>query len=257
MKGMFDRKQQNARSMASDPRQMLLRSALGVLIALFVVSCHENPNSPGVEYMPDMYRSSAIEAYVDYRYPDSLVARRPAEGTIPFNAEYLGDEYNPNLPYPYPNTTEGYQKAGKELENPLPLNEKTLEAGKNIYTTYCDHCHGGKGKGDGPVIEKGGHAPPPSFTGPLKDLPDGKAFHTITYGKGLMGSHARQLNKKERWLVVHYINDLQNGSKKLLKSKAKDTAAPAKTDTAQARTDTTAASGSATDTSGQTGASGN
>jgi len=30
-------------------------------------------------------------------------------------------------------------------------------------------------------------------------------FHTITYGKGLMGAHASQLNKEERWKLVHYI----------------------------------------------------
>ena len=30
-------------------------------------------------------------------------------------------------------------------------------------------------------------------------------FHTITYGKGLMGSHAPQLYKEERWMLVHYI----------------------------------------------------
>ena len=247
--------------MASDPRKMLLRSSLGVLLALLVWSCHEDPNSPGVEFMPDMYRSPAVEAYVDYEHPDSLLARKPAEGTIPFNPEYLGDAYNPNLPYPYPNTTEGYQKAGKELENPIPLTKKTLERGKELYVTYCDHCHGEKGKGDGPVIEKGGHAPPPSFTGPLSDLPDGKAFHTITYGKGLMGSHTDQLNKKERWVVIHYINDLQNGSKDLLKSRKKDSVAGGRmtSDTANgaAVSDTSATGGSATDTSRTNGNSGN
>ncbi len=247
--------------MASDLRTMLLRSSLGVLTALLVWSCKENPQSPGVEYMPDMYRSPAIEAYMDYQHPDSLMAMKPPEGAIPFNAEYLGDSYNPHLPYLYPDNTEGYEKAGKELENPIPLNKENLEKGKNIYTTYCDHCHGEKGEGDGPVIEKGGHAPPPSFTGPLSDLPDGKAFHTITYGKGLMGSHAAQLDKKERWLVIHYINDLQNGDKDLLKASsadtgsAGDTAKAASVDTSlEASTDTGMAdAGAPADTSGESG----
>ena len=34
---------------------------------------------------------------------------------------------------------------------------------------------------------------------------EGEMFHTITYGKGLMGSHASQLNKEERWKLVHFI----------------------------------------------------
>ena len=36
-------------------------------------------------------------------------------------------------------------------------------------------------------------------------------FHTLTYGKGLMGSHASQLSQKDRWLVIEYIKVLQNG----------------------------------------------
>ncbi|MFB6257145.1 MAG: cytochrome c [Flavobacteriales bacterium] len=226
--------------MVSDPLATILRSSFGVLIALLVWSCTQNKNSPGVEYMPDMYRSPAIEAYMDYRFSDSLMAKRPVEGTVPFDADHLGKAYNPNLEYPYPNTTKGYEKAGKELKNPIPLTKKNLEEGKQIFTTYCDHCHGKKGKGDGTVVENGGHAPPPSFTGPLKDLPDGKAFHTITYGKGLMGSHASQLDKKERWLVVHYINELQNGSKKLLKEAGKDSG-KAMADTSNVAVDTSKA----------------
>jgi len=38
---------------------------LSIAIILFG-SCSADPNSPGLEYMPDMYRSPAIEPYVDY-----------------------------------------------------------------------------------------------------------------------------------------------------------------------------------------------
>ncbi len=233
MNGMFDRMHQKARSMVRAIQATIFRSFPLLALVLTVSSCHQNENSPGVEFMPDMYRSPAIEAYMDYHFPDSLMAMHPPEGTVPFNPEYMGSAYNPNLPYPYPNTTDGYEKAGKELRNPIPLTTENLEKGEQIFTNYCEHCHGEKGEGNGAVVENGGHAPPPSFTGPLSDLPDGKAFHSITYGKGLMGSHAAQLNKKERWLVIHYINDLQNGSEKLLKE--------GKADTASAKTDTVAA----------------
>jgi hypothetical protein len=39
-------------------------------------------------------------------------------------------------------------------------------------------------------------------------LNEGKMFHSITYGKNLMGQHASQVTKEERWLVIHYINEL-------------------------------------------------
>ena len=44
----------------------------------------------------------------------------------------------------------------------------------------------------------------------MKDLTDGKIYHTITYGVNLMGSHASQLNPTERWKVVQYIHELQH-----------------------------------------------
>ena len=43
----------------------------------------------------------------------------------------------------------------------------------------------------------------------MSDLPEGKIFHTITFGKNLMGSHASQLNHEERWKIVHYVQTLQ------------------------------------------------
>ena len=42
-----------------------------------------------------------------------------------------------------------------------------------------------------------------------KDLPDGKMFFSITYGKNLMGSHAAQVSADDRWKIILYINKLQ------------------------------------------------
>jgi len=36
-------------------------------------------------------------------------------------------------------------------------------------------------------------------------------YHSITYGKGLMGSHASQLSKLERWQVIEFVKCLQKG----------------------------------------------
>jgi hypothetical protein len=51
----------------------------------------------------------------------------------------------------------------------------------------------------------------PDYATKLKDLPEGKMYHTITYGKGLMGQHASQLNQLERWQVIEYVKCLQQG----------------------------------------------
>lgn len=179
--------------------------------AMFMSSCTKDPNSPGVEYMPDMYRSPSYETYSENPLlPDSMTALKPVAGTItrgewPHSASLINA-----LPYPYENTLEGYAAAGEELKNPIPKSEEVTAEGKVIFEKMCMHCHGKEGGGDGQLIGTGKFPPPPAYNSPqLKDLPEGKMFHTITYGKGLMGSHASQLTKEERWKVIQYIQELQ------------------------------------------------
>lgn len=201
--------------MISSKKYIVLSIATaGVLI---MVSCVKHPDSPGYEYTPDMYRSEAIEAYVDYglvadKHNPALQtrssARIPAEGTIPFHA--CEKKATVEMPYPFPNTNEGYELASG-LKNPLAFSKEALNEGKVLYDRFCDHCHGETGKGDGLVVTKGQHAAPGAYDGALKDLPAGKMFHTLTYGKGMMGSHASQLTKEERWKVIFYVEALQNG----------------------------------------------
>lgn len=172
-------------------------------LILAVSSCGD-PQSPGVEYMPDMYRTPALEPYSgnDF-YADGMEARLPVEGTIPVGYNYL--------PYGIPNDTGGYGLAGRILKNPYPASEEVLADGKEIYTKFCLHCHGKEGMGDGATVTAGGHPPPPAYnSASLKNLSEGKMFHTITYGKNLMGSHASQLNNEERWKVIRYVQTLQN-----------------------------------------------
>jgi mono/diheme cytochrome c family protein len=210
--------------MSNTKNLLLLVIALGGT-ALFM-GCSSTPDSPGLEYMPDMYRSPAIEAYVDYGqdpyyFGDSTAeaqrgtpsARIPAGGTIPFAENEADASYN--FPYPYPNTTEGYEQAGLELHSPIPMTTATVEQGKVIYEKFCTECHGVKGMGDGPVVTKGNYPPPPAYDGnQLGQMPEGKMFHSITFGRNIaMGSHASQLNHKERWLVIQYVKFLQHDGK--------------------------------------------
>jgi mono/diheme cytochrome c family protein len=173
-------------------------------------SCTKDPLSPGVEYMPDMYRSPSIETYgVNTNYTDSMSARLPVSGTISQGAIPGQSSLVDAMPYALPNTPEGYEQAGTSLMSPIAKSEATIAEGKVIFEKMCMHCHGAQGGGDGKLIGTGKFPPPPAYNGPLKALPEGKMFHTITYGKGLMGSHASQLSKSERWKVIHYIQELQ------------------------------------------------
>ena len=187
---------------------MIICTGVVSLLAL-ASSCSNDSKSPGLEYMPDMYRSPSYEVYSSNpNFKDSMSMRLPVKGTIPRNFVY----------FDYPSTNEGYEAASREVKNPLPATSENLEEGKRLYNIDCVHCHGEAGQGDGTIVSNGKFPPPPSYSkgnssrgGLMKDLTDGKIFHTITYGINLMGSHASQILPEERWKIVMYIHQLQKG----------------------------------------------
>ena len=194
---------------------------LGSTMALS--SCSKHPDSPGYEYVPDMYRSQAIEAYVDYgmvgddeygeradRLRNTQSARVPAEGTIPF----YSDKNKATLMMPLNYAKEDLDSASANLKLPLVFLDDVdgnVKEGKRLYNIMCQHCHGKSGDGDGGVVEVGGYNTPSPYSGAYKGRSLGGIFHIITYGKGAMGAHASQLSKEQRWKVAMYVNTLQHG----------------------------------------------
>ena len=180
--------------------------SVGILTAM-LFSCGSDENSPGFEYMPDMYRSPAIEVYVDYNNPDELSALQAPENSIPRGYK----------PYTYPNTNEGYELAGQELSSPLKVDEKVLEDGKQLYTSFCAHCHGKKGKGEG-SIQNAIYGAVPSYSDEtpnrrgnrsMSELSEGHIYHTIMYGLNAMGPHSSLIREQDRWKIVAYVQKLQ------------------------------------------------
>ena len=199
---------------------------------LLIASCVKHPDSPGYEYMPDMYRSPAIEAYVDYgligdveysELKSKMSARKPPFGTIQYREDRNMSEIF--MPFGYNPIDLGITEdsarilAGKEVFIPNYYIKdsltatKNLNEGKRLYDFMCTQCHGATGQGDGKVVEITDNLIKP-FAYTDKDIKKrslGSIFHTITYGKGAMGSHASQLNKDERWKVSMYVRTLQLG----------------------------------------------
>lgn len=180
-------------------------AAFGTIASLS--SCVSEGNNTGIEYAPNMYVSEAYEAYTqteEMTYNEQyggMTMRPPVKGTI---ARGQLDYYQ------YP---EGYEAAAA-WTNPLPRTEANVDKGMALFNTYCWHCHGKSGKNDGPVV-KNSEYPSPPWTGYdsdyIKNLPDGKIFHTITYGKGIMGPHGSVLSPTERWELVYYVRKLSLG----------------------------------------------
>jgi mono/diheme cytochrome c family protein len=203
-------------------KKKILTGIIAIAAAGTITSCSHDrspasssydPNDPGYEYnvTGDMYHSIPYDPQTQYEdngnpyNPDSMTMRLPVVGTVPHgHADYY---------FPYKNTPAEYERAGKELTNPVPNSAATLVEGKRLFEIYCWHCHGKEGKSDGPVMASG-KFPKPGFgvyqSDYIRQLPEGKMFFTITYGKNLMGPHAPMLTPTQRWTIIHYIKYLAN-----------------------------------------------
>jgi len=175
---------------------------------MLLVGCSSDPLSPGIEFMPDMYRSPAVKPYeASGLFKDSISSLIPVTGTITQGSHPNAEMSINSTIYPFPDSPEGYEAAGSKLKNPLVFSKTHLDNGKDLYVKFCVHCHGDAGGGDGSLVKNGKFPSPGDYKTKI-GLTEGKMFHSITYGKGLMGQHASQLNKEERWQLVLYVQSL-------------------------------------------------
>ena len=153
--------------------------------------------------MPDMYYSLAYEPYSENAlFSNKTSSRKPVKGTIKRGF----------MPYEIEDSNEGYEQARISLKNPYSgyISKKEEGLSKELFTIYCASCHGDKGDGNGFLVQKEKILGVPSYSATrLPDITEGSIFHVITYGKGVMGSHASQLTQKERWLIVSYVQSLR------------------------------------------------
>lgn len=179
--------------------RVILSISIIAFATLIFASCASDPDSSGLEYMPDMYRSPAIEPYVDYgevrgRENKDLKLKRsamtPPSGTIPY---YGTDSVTVALMMPYVRkaniamkSTHGMYDAilTKENEYDLALADKNplkltldnmgdlFDTGKKLFTANCAHCHGVKGNGNGPMVVSGAYVGVPDYAN-LTNLSDG------------------------------------------------------------------------------------
>ncbi|MEO5562868.1 MAG: cytochrome c [Chitinophagaceae bacterium] len=182
-------------------------------VALF--SCGAR-RSPGRVYMPDMTYSRAYETYApgqerlseEAKAKNQLAAQYsalPVSGTVA-----RGDM----LPYKLKADSAGYAQSTGE-KNPLDLATTNMKEAERLYLINCGICHGTKLDGNGPLYNDGNGpfaaAPKNFLADDMKAMTEGTMFHSVTYGKGQMGSYASQLTPQQRWMVIAYVKLKQGG----------------------------------------------
>jgi mono/diheme cytochrome c family protein len=191
--------------LAMNKYKILGTTVIAIAASVIITSCKDK-RSPGWEYAPNMYEHLAYDPdQMNPNFKDGKTAQLPPAGTIPVGFTR----------FDYPNTKDGYEKASVEVKSPIPQTPDNFKEGETLFISFCSPCHGLQGQGNGLVV-KHGYPAPPSYSkgqssrgGAMKDLTDGKIYHTITYGLNAMGSYASQLSPEERWKVVMYIHHLQ------------------------------------------------
>jgi len=176
-------------------------------IAASLTACSDN-KSTGLEFARNMYDPIAYNP----DQPNKNFANGQTAQTPPANTDPIGF-----VKYEYANTKEGYEAAGINLKNPLAKSPQNLLSGKHYFTVFCSPCHGEQGDGKGHLVQIEKFLGVPSYHGDaassrgglMKDLSEGKIYHTIMYGLNNMGSHASQLTPDQRWKVVMYVQQLQ------------------------------------------------
>jgi mono/diheme cytochrome c family protein len=172
-------------------KKIFLVLIFGVLISVF--SCSD-PSKPNYQYFPNMYEPIGYETYADSKaFANGIEAQIPVDNTVARGW----------APYDYPDSNEGYEMAKISLKSPIQMNDENLSNGKELYGIYCAVCHGKKGNGQGILMTREKFLGIPSYKD--REITPVSIYHVLMYGKNAMGSHAGQVNSKERWQIAQHV----------------------------------------------------
>lgn len=181
---------------------------IGIII---LAGCGGN-KEPGRIYMPDMAYSRGVETYSEHdavftRDVNAVGGKLIFYNAMPPKGTMKRGELSP---YTLPNDSNGY-KMSAAIKNPFDSLAKAdmAEAGR-LYNINCAICHGATGAANGPLSTGGHIGGVANLTADAYvKMSDGTMFHSVTYGKGIMGSYASQLSRAQRWMIIKYIRTLQ------------------------------------------------
>lgn len=188
--------------------------ALGALV---LAGCGEGKAERGLNYVPDMYNTPAVESQEAIDLPEEVddngnvtTPATAVPGMAPPVAGTVPRGFNP---YHLPDTAEGLEQA-KELSNPLAPTRRVLMRGEDRYNIFCAVCHGKDGNVANSYVAGEGRVQGiiSINTDNVAAMPDGQIYHIITHGRGRMPHYRAQLLPEDRWAVIHYLRALRTAT---------------------------------------------
>ncbi|MFQ5739222.1 MAG: c-type cytochrome [Acidobacteriota bacterium] len=92
---------------------------------------------------------------------------------------------------------------------PMEVTEELSARGGERYRIYCLPCHGERGDGQGMLLERVKVKTANLLEERIRNLPDGRIFHVISNGLGLMPGYRFPIPARDRWAIVTYVRKLQ------------------------------------------------
>jgi mono/diheme cytochrome c family protein len=151
---------------------------------------------------------SALTVYDTYFKPGRMwqtPAVRPYENPIPVMDAGL---------VPVSGGEARYRAADPQtLASPFdPRSPEVLAAGKALYFTFCQQCHGVNHDGQGTVGQSFAPLPTDLRIPRVQQIADGVMFKEISYGVDRPGARqpalATTIFPDDRWRIVHYVKSL-------------------------------------------------
>jgi mono/diheme cytochrome c family protein len=197
------------------------------IIALLVVGIFgirgQKFSQPPVRIFPDMDEQDKLKAQKPSSFfADGLGSRLPVAETQPRGFNPAGESNIGGIPeyefggapdYYHTGQLNGFYGTGmpEELKLTAENAHELIARGKERYGIYCAVCHGSSGDGLGMTSRYGvpgiANLQLPTFG--EEAYPDGRLYHTITHGKGMMSGYGYNIPVNDRWAIVAYVRTLQ------------------------------------------------
>jgi mono/diheme cytochrome c family protein len=163
-----------------------LNRGLGVALVVSVslnIAASGRRARPNFEYFPDMARTARYNAFEENpNFADGMTLRTPVPGTIPRGRRPTGET------------------------NPFSAGDPGAAGrGAQVFTDFCQPCHGADARGVGPVVQHGFPPPPPLSRGQTQEKTDAELFRIVSEGIRTMPPYAVQLSPDDRWKVILHV----------------------------------------------------